>query len=507
MKKIKSFMLIILASFFMLPFSAKAEDEKAEIVSSYYTGENLYVFIKDNALQEYEDTVDLFYNNTRIEAATPENIASLQVQKNYMFLIDLSTSMPNYREKIIQLSDALLSNSQNQNSVTVCGFGEKFEVIEENLTLKEDVEKTLNNLHFNHEATDICGGVINALRYIADNKIENGAVSNLIIMTDAVPWIAGREYNESDIEKITQAITQTPETIVHSVIFGSSPNEDFKSAFSCGKGISNTIENVYNNNDAVNAGRLIAEYVNGLSVLNFKSDNIPEIYDPRFDCEILLKSNDIETTLFLTINNIRNYLIKLPKEALEAPEIDLSLGETEPTVETGSLPDSSEEVPQDPLSSENISDETQNETNITSEPIEEKTSFPWTLVMIFVVLVVGLVIVIYVILKRNNYLNKASTSGSVTIRIEILKGNVKISRNIYGLNDHLIIGSDRTCDIVMKAPHMPPKAAKIFLREQSIFIEALSADVFIEGFQIYEPNRIRSGDKITISNITFMCRF
>lgn len=506
MKKIKSFMLIILASFFMFPFSAKAEDEKAEIVSSYYTGENLYVFIKDNALQEYEDTVDLLYNNTRIETAAPESIASLQVQRNYMFLIDLSTSMPNYREKIIQLSDALLSNSQNQNSVTVCGFGEKFEVIAENITLKEDVEKTLNNLNFNHEATDIRGGVINALRYVADNKIENGAVSNLIIMTDAVPWIAGKKYDISDIEEIKQAIAQTPETIVHSVIFGSSPNEDFKSAFSWGKGISNTIENKYNNNDAVNVGHSIAEYVNGLTVLNFKSNNIPDIYDHRFDCELLLNSDDgIETPIFLTIeiNNIRNYLIPLPKDVLAAPEIDLPLGETEPTVETDYLPNTSEEVPQDPLSSEIIS----GETNTTSESIDKKTSFFWVCVILIIILIIVIAIAIYVLLKRNSYLNKTNTSGNITMRLELLNGNAKVSKHIFSLNNNLIIGSDRTCDIVMKAQHMPPKAAKIFLREQSIFIESLSSDVFIEGIQIYEPNRIRSGDRITIENIILLFRF
>lgn len=505
MKKIKSFMLIILALFIMLPFSANAEDEKTEIVSSYYTGENLYVFVKNDSLQGSVDTAELFFNNARIETATPENISLLQVRRNYIFLIDLSTSMPNYRKNIIQLSDAILSSGQNQNSVSIYGFGENFEVIAENLTVKDDVEKTIYSLNFNHEATDIRGGVINALRYVADNKIENGAVSNLIIMTDAVPWIAGREYDISDVEAITQAITQTPETIVHSVIFGSSPNEEFKNAISCGKGISVTVENI--NNNAANAGYSIAEYVNGLSVLSFKSDNIPKIYTPRFDCELSFKINDMKMPYLQEVNNIRNYLIELPEDVLVAPEIVLPFGETEPTAETDLIPDISEEIPQDTLPTEAISDATQNETNIIPEPIEDQTSFPWIFLLIGIVLIIVLAIVIYIILKRNNYHNKVNTAGSVTIRLEILKGNAKVSKHIYSLNESLIIGSDRTCDIVMKSQYIPSKAAKIFLREQSIFIEALSADVFIEGIQIYEPNRIRSGDKVSISNVTFLFRF
>lgn len=505
MNKIKRFVFVVLAVFIILPFSVKAEDEKAEIVSSYYTGENLYVFVQNNSQHLSVDTADLFINNTRIETAVPENISSLQLQKNYIFLIDLSTSMPNYIDEIIQLSNAVLTNSQNQNLVTICGFGERFEVIAENLSSKDDVERTLSNLNFDHEATDIRGGLIKALRYAADNKIDNGAVSNLIIMTDADPWLAGREYDVSDIEAITQAIAETPETIVHSVIFGTTANEDIKKAFSGGKGIHAHVKFDYDN--AVNAGHAISEYVNGLSVLNFPSDNIPTIYDSRFNGELLIEYNNESSSYFLSLNNIRNYPVNLPEDALDSPEIILPSGESEPTAETEPSPDTSGELPQDPQTSDTISDGTESDTDVIPGPLEKETSFPWIFVIIGIVLVGALAIGIYVIVKRNNYVNKTNEPGTITIKLEIVKGTPKISKYKYNLNKPLIIGSDRTCDIVMKTPRIPSRAAKIFLKEQSVFIESLSADVFIEGIRIYEQNRIRSGDKITISNVTFLFRF
>lgn len=511
MKNIKKLAVLLFTFLLLFPATVKAENVDCKVVSSYYNGENIYVFLKnnsDNPECEIPENASLMVNNSNKTVsydAVLENVSDTQIQKNYFLLIDLSTSMPKYLDEIKILLNELLSDKSAPVSVTIGGFGEKFEIISENLYSSEEVIKSISNIQFTHQATDIRGGIVNALKYIGDNPLSGGTVSNIIMITDAVPWPESSDYRADEIADVISKITETPETILHSAIFEQSdneeliPSEEFKNALSLGSGIYTTVMSA---EEAASAGSAISDFVNDLSYFKFTPDMT--MTTPRFDGKLLFKGDDNTDTFLMQINNIRNYLMELPEDNTEIPEFVFPYDNPEPTVESETFPETQGEIPY-----EDGTVPYENSDELNTAPTENtQGSFSFTiLIIIGAALVIILIAAVYIIFRRNKYSQSSKGNNSVTLKLEILKGNPRISKHIYHLDDSLIIGSDRTSDIIIKDPDMPPKSAKVFLNNQSIFIEALSADVFIEGIPIHEPNKIRSGDKITIANVTFMFRF
>ena len=96
-----------------------------------------------------------------------------------------------------------------------------------------------------------------------------------------------------------------------------------------------------------------------------------------------------------------------------------------------------------------------------------------------------------------------------TLKLEVFQGKPKKKQVVFTLANSLTIGSSASCDIVWNDPEMDGVCARIFLDEQGVFIESVSprTQVFVEGILIHGPNRLRSGDRVTIAHSTFCLRF
>ena len=95
------------------------------------------------------------------------------------------------------------------------------------------------------------------------------------------------------------------------------------------------------------------------------------------------------------------------------------------------------------------------------------------------------------------------------MKMEVIQGKHKGKQEVFTLAKPLTIGSAASCDIVWNDPEMDGVCARIFLDEHGVFIESVAprTQVFVEGILIHGPNRLRSGDRVTISNSTFCLRF
>ena len=77
------------------------------------------------------------------------------------------------------------------------------------------------------------------------------------------------------------------------------------------------------------------------------------------------------------------------------------------------------------------------------------------------------------------------------------------------LQDQILIGRDKACDVVFNSPDVSKRNTKIFLRNGAVYIEDLNSTngTKLEGMRIYAENRLRSEDEISIGNVKFCFKF
>ena len=111
--------------------------------------------------------------------------------------------------------------------------------------------------------------------------------------------------------------------------------------------------------------------------------------------------------------------------------------------------------------------------------------------------------------RKKRSVPKEVEAPGIALKLEVFQGKPKKKQVVFTLANSLTIGSSASCDIVWNDPEMDGVCARIFLDEQGVFIESVSprTQVFVEGILIHGPNRLRSGDRVTIAHSTFCLRF
>ena len=271
-KQIKGALLaLLLAALVVFPAYAQEVPEAREgscrLASAYSTGETLYAFLE---AEEVPQEVALLLNQTQVDASEPEEVSVSDAVSRYLFLMDLSTSMPEFQQQVVAFSNALFQAETQPVEVAVAGFGDHFEVLEEGLTSAQQVEDALLSLQYNHSATDIPMGVEGALQYLAESAGPEGSLSSLVVVTDGIPWPERSGSWAAEAQKLAQDIASCPETVVHGLTFGSSGDKDLLSALGSGTGVSTAVSR---KQDAQDGGRLVAERMDSLYRLTFSSSS------------------------------------------------------------------------------------------------------------------------------------------------------------------------------------------------------------------------------------------
>ena len=95
------------------------------------------------------------------------------------------------------------------------------------------------------------------------------------------------------------------------------------------------------------------------------------------------------------------------------------------------------------------------------------------------------------------------------MRLEVLFGTPVGGSGTLYLTDELIIGSSSRCDLRWQDKDISPENTRIFLKEQMVYIEDLGSacGTALGGMRLHAPNRLRSGDEISIGSVRFVLRF
>lgn len=488
----------------------EASGDSCKVASAYSAGENLYVFLESQG-EPLPEEMDLLLNQAQVDTASPESLSDSNTPVNYLFLLDLSTSMIEYQDQIVAFSDSLFAQETQPVQVTVAGFGDRFEILAQALTSDQDVSQAIRSVVYDHTATDVPGGVFEAARYLATETVPQGEVMNVVVFTDGIPWPEQSESRTEEAAALKETIAGTPEMVLHSVVFGMEGNQEILAALATGTGQDVAVGSTQ---DAVQGGKDVANLVDGLSKLTFQPGL--DLNTPRFEGQVFFNGEEASSS-FLVLANVRNYAVELPEDTTSTPQPQKSF-EPEPTPSTQPSPDPAEpvsEVPEESAqpSSSSVEEPSSAVESSSSSKNSEETgastqSLPWIWIAVGGGLLVVILVVVGVLLRSRSKGNKTINQTGVAIKLAVISGHQKGNQKVFYLNQPLVIGSGVSCQLVWKDKGMPAQSARVFLQDQAVYIEGIApAEVYVGGIRIHSANRLRSGDEITIANTKFCFRF
>lgn len=521
----KKITLIFLTFLLIMPFGSSfnvsaATDQPAEHAAAYYLDKTLYSFVNPYNESEFLNTkINFLVDDTLNEVnAHPTKLTDTDTLVSYMFLIDASTSMSAYKEKVHSIADGLLNNEKQNVSVSVATMGEKFDVIEENITGKEHALEVINKIQYIQNASEICDGILDAISYLKDKTPQPGELMNIVVITDGDVYMSDTGRSPEAISRIANAtktiIEDISEITIHTVCFGEWSATTYD-AVSSGSGIDRM---VYSSSAAIEAGSEIASFVDGFCLVKipyYRSD-----LSKRFDAQLVVSSPDYSFAETIELYSIRNMNVD---DSIVVPLFDED-GNLIPRKPSNASPEGEEDTTESTEeSTEGATENTTDEVTATSNTIGEITTNPTTpenestnflLIIVIAAAVIILVAVLSIIIakrlnsKKSKPINMKS-SPSIRIQLDVVCGTLKSADIGIKLYDELFIGSGNKCDIVFNDENIAEKNTRVFLKDGIVYIEDLNeiSNTYLGGMKIYSPNRLRSGDEISIGSTSFTLRF
>ena len=508
---------LVLFTFSDTVWATEQNTEPMSVISAYCLDDTVYMAVRPGENDPGEMQVSLVLGGISNDVREqPDYVVAVK----YVLLVDLSTSMPSYQKSLLSFADALLSEGTEGVTVTVAGFGECFEVLSEDISGKEQLRSALNALTYNHRATDICGGMVDALNYFSDGERREGEIVHLILLTDGIPYLTGDpELEEAAIEVSARGaadiVAETSEVVIHTVCFRDDWEEVTYSAVSSGKGLQMT---AVNTRSAAEAGSKIGQFASSLYEMVFPVNWT--FGNERMSAQLLISDSGSTDMSLVSVQNLRDISVPLAAEVAERPSIvnpesddsaprpsDESAEETETDGSSGENevgePSEAEtaagEVPREAETEQMISIVPDTET------VDQEAGLPMRTIAIAAgagILLVVLVIALILWKLRGRRMSKQT---GIRLKLEVIAGQCKDDGKVFSLRDQLLIGSAKSCDVVFSDPSISDQSTRIFLKDQAVYIEDLNGrtNTSLGGMKIYAPNRLRSGDEIEIGNVCF----
>ncbi|MCM1104973.1 MAG: FHA domain-containing protein [Clostridium sp.] len=275
-------------------YAAPEENSIVQAVSGYCLGEELYTFIRMNDGYDV-DSFTVGLQSDAVSAAGEQALVPITETTalvRYVFMIDLTGSMRKYAGEVDAFVGALMEAEEQEALYTVAVFGERFEVVSENMTDENAVKRVLEELKYTERMTDPYTGVERALTYLDGCSRRSGDLIHLVVITDGDPDLGIEDEEESRekermlAESAARKIESTPEVIVSTICMAEWDTLAFQT-FSAGNGNHETIGD---ERDAADAGKKMADYVDSLYRISFRLSSMPD--GERFSVGLKLRGKD-----------------------------------------------------------------------------------------------------------------------------------------------------------------------------------------------------------------------
>ena len=467
-------LLLILACLWTGP-SAKAAS-LVEPASAFVQGERLTVFLPlgDGTEQALFQT-----GGRQFPAARGvQSLAESGLPVTYYLLVDTSTSMRGAREDIRAFAESLAEQSGEGAGFGLLLFGDSFSAVLEPTEDSGAFLSALDDTAFDAQRTDLLRGILDGIEYVSSAERVTGGLTGLIVISDGVPDGAD---GGPDAEKVRQRISDAQETVIHTLwinsgLAGAPQGRDLLA--SIGSGAHPCIEKSGGTRDAAAE---IAGYTDGLSAVSFLLETEPST---PVSGDLFFQSAEEDGGQLLYYAKLADIPVLLAQEDF-APAAPSALPAPQ-----GSQPSSP-----DPSSV------------VSAVPESQDSAKVWAYCMGIAAALLAAACTAAVFYKKH----RRQTPGThgIYMRLETGAGKYAGKKTEFFLTDELTIGRSRKCDLVWKDRMTSPVHARVFLRDGLIFLEDLGSETgtFLGGMRIYQKNRLRSGDEISIGRSSFRLRF
>ena len=467
-------LLLILACLWTGP-SAKAAS-LVEPASAFVQGDRLTVFLPlgDGTEQALFQT-----GGRQFPAARGvQSLAESGLPVTYYLLVDTSTSMRGAREDIRVFAESLAEQSGEGAGFGLLLFGDSFSAVLEPTEDSGAFLSALDDTAFDAQRTDLLRGILDGIEYVSSAERATGGLTGLIVISDGVPDGAD---GGPDAEKVRQRISDAQETVIHTLwinsgLAGAPQGRDLLA--SIGSGAHPCIEKSGGTRDAAAE---IAGYTDGLSAVSFLLETEPST---PVSGDLFFQSAEEDGGQLLYYAKLADIPVLLAQEDF-APAAPSALP----------APQGSQLSPSDPSSV------------VSATPKPQASAKVWAYCMGIAAALLAAACTAAVFYKKH----RRQTPGThgIYMRLETGAGKYAGKKTEFFLTDELTIGRSRKCDLVWKDRMTSPVHARVFLRDGLIFLEDLGSETgtFLGGMRIYQKNRLRSGDEISIGRSSFRLRF
>ena len=467
-------LLLILACLWTGP-SAKAAS-LVEPASAFVQGERLTVFLPlgDGTEQALFQT-----GGRQFPAARGvQSLAESGLPVTYYLLVDTSTSMRGAREDIRAFAESLAEQSGEGAGFGLLLFGDSFSAVLEPTEDSGAFLSALDDTAFDAQRTDLLRGILDGIEYVSSAERATGGLTGLIVISDGVPDGAD---GGPDAEEVRQRISDAQETVIHTLwinsgLAGAPQGRDLLA--SIGSGAHPCIEKSGGTRDAAAE---IAGYTDGLSAVSFLLETEPSA---PVSGDLFFQSAEEDGGQLLYYAKLADIPVLLAQEDF-APAAPSALPAPQ-----GSQPSSP-----DPSSV------------VSAVPESQGSAKVWAYCLGIAAALLAAACTAAVFYKKHR--RQMPGTHGIYMRLETGAGKYAGKKTEFFLTDELTIGRSRKCDLVWKDRMTSPVHARVFLRDGLIFLEDLGSETgtFLGGMRIYQKNRLRSGDEISIGRSSFRLRF
>lgn len=513
MKRLWRCLLPVLLVMALLPAEAAAEngDACAAVVAQFRQGGALYILAD---LEEWPDALGAELKigdlpNGLSASMRPTRLPESGLPVSYLLLVDCSTSMRYYKEKVDAFAEGLASADKTGAAYEVASFGDGFHLLAEGLDAEAFVEET-GKIVYDDQRTDLSNGILDAVDYLTTRPRQPGELVNLVVVTDGVP-------KDSDgspaLSEAAEALEENPSILVHTIGVGGASD-----LTALGRGAHVQL---------ARGARAVAGMVNGLCAIVFP-------WEPEADITLrVILTSDGEPVQTIGLDTESIPVVGAGEGEDEPAQPDDDGGEEPPPEndgEEGESPDKPGGPPEedgpdaggppeedDPDAGGPPEEETPDPEGGTSasdpapggEGAAKKPPLMWILMAVGVAAV--LLLAAAVLLTRRKKGGKAvkPAPGSIFMRLEVISGDCATQEREFYLADQMLVGRGRHCDLAWKDQEVSAQNTRIFLRDGLIYIEDLGSEqgTALGGMRLHGPNRLRSGDEISIGPVRFRLKF
>ncbi len=481
MRRLTSILLALLLAG-LLCTSALAAGS-AEIVRAFVCDGTLYTYVSMDGMEKPVTKAEARVGGQTFSAAGRlETVRQAGAPVTWLLLVDNSTSMPAFRQEAADFAQSLAQSGGENTKFILATFGDAFVVRAEDVS-PEGLPVEMEQIPFDERVTRLHTAISQGLDYFEGLPRQGNELRCMVVLSDGVQYdpTGGVPYEEL-LERVDAS-----DVMLHSVGLGG----DREALDSMGRlaeasgGSHQMMEEV----SAAEAGSALAEDSGSLFVTGFDLSGL---------------SSEGGTEQMSVTFVAGSELVCRAEGQVELPKLTGEGGTQSNVQPSVPLPKPSTQAPGGAGDG-------------TASPADPPAAPPAVPLIGGIAAIVVVIIAAAVLLTRRKRRIPESSGpiqerqAGIYMRLELVRGGLAggQSQKELELRDELMIGTDPLCDIVVQDGEAALRHVRLFSLEGAVYVEALdfSGAAQVNGEELQETRKLRSGDEVTVGSTVIRLKF